>query len=110
MASSPRKQHQGQERNWASIHIFVSEQSRILDSALVVSHNAIARGRTFVLEVPKGKGGEGGLKVSRQHGEAWDTNGLGRKVAQSLKGVSMEVMQEYLFHVLYCPDAIIIQI
>lgn len=39
-----------------------------------------------------------------------DTYGLCRKVAQSLKGVSVEVMQENSLHVLDCADAIIVQI
>ena len=57
-----------------------------------------------------GEGGEGGLKLVASTQKPVNTNGLGRKVAQSLKGVAMEVVQEYLFHVLYCPDAIIVRI
>lgn len=73
-------------------------------------NNTIAWGRTFIWEVPKGEGGEGGLKLVASTQKPVNTNGLGRKVAQSLKGVSMEVMQEYLLHVLNCADAVIVQI
>lgn len=58
----------------------------------------------------KGEGGEGGLKLVASTQKPVNTNGLGRNVAQSLKGVSMEVVQEYLLHVLNCADSVIVQI
>lgn len=97
--------------------MFISQQTRVLNFSLMIGfplpysdNNPITWGRALVWEVLKREGGEGGLKLVASTEKSVDTYGLCRKVAQSLEGVSVEVMQENSLHVLDCADAIIVQI